>query len=108
MNWFCNLKISKKLILSFILVSLITGIMGVYAIIQLKFLDNSDTELYEHMTDIVENRVSELKSSSAFDGLISFVDNTLLGNKSDNLNSHPKLLETYLRNSDFHFKTESM
>ncbi|BCZ44672.1 hypothetical protein psyc5s11_07390 [Clostridium gelidum] len=50
MNWFLNLKINKKLILSFVLISLITGIMGVYAIANIKSADESDTELYEHMT----------------------------------------------------------
>lgn len=50
MNWFLNLKISKKLILSFILISLISGVMGLYAITNLKMLDDSDTELYIHMT----------------------------------------------------------
>ncbi|MDX9901060.1 MAG: GTPase [Aliarcobacter sp.] len=68
-----------------------------------KGLESNDVELfeksnipklYELMTDIVENKVSELKSSSAFDGLISFIDNTLLGNKSDNLNSIKSLLNT--------------
>lgn len=51
-------------------------------------------KLYELMTDIVENKVSKLKSSSTFDGLISFIDNTLLGNKSNNLNSIKSLLST--------------
>lgn len=50
MNWFLNLKISKKLIISFILISLISGLMGLYAITKLKMLEGSDTELYKHLT----------------------------------------------------------
>ena len=50
MNWFLNLKISKKLIISFILISLISGLMGLYAITKLKMLDDSDTELYQRLT----------------------------------------------------------
>ena len=50
MSWFLNLKINKKLILSFVLVSLITGIMGVYAIISLQSMEESSAESYEHMT----------------------------------------------------------
>ncbi len=47
MNWFYNLKISKKLILSFILVALISGIVGYEGISALKSANNSDTILYK-------------------------------------------------------------
>ncbi|HVI39227.1 MAG TPA: MCP four helix bundle domain-containing protein, partial [Anaerovoracaceae bacterium] len=50
MKWYLNMKIGKKLISGFILVALISGAMGVYAIYNLKALDNSDTQLYENMT----------------------------------------------------------
>ena len=50
MKWYLNMKIGSKLILGFILVALISGAMGVYAIYNLKSLNNSDTELYENMT----------------------------------------------------------
>ena len=50
MKWFINMKIGKKLVLSFILVALICGAMGAYAIYNLKSIANSDTELYVSMT----------------------------------------------------------
>jgi len=50
MKWYLNMKIGKKLVMGFVLVALISGAMGVYAIYNLKVLDNSDTELYENMT----------------------------------------------------------
>ncbi len=50
MKWFLNMRIGAKLIVSFILVALISGAMGVYAIYNMKALDASDTELYENMT----------------------------------------------------------
>ena len=50
MRWFIDLKISKKLISSFILIALISGAMGAYGIYSLKSIDKSDTELYENMT----------------------------------------------------------
>ena len=50
MGWFNNLGISKKLLSSFILISLISGAMGAYGIYNLKSIKNSDTELYENMT----------------------------------------------------------
>ncbi|EKQ55078.1 MULTISPECIES: methyl-accepting chemotaxis protein [unclassified Clostridium] len=61
MNWFLNLKIGKKLILSFVLISLITGIMGIYAIMNLKSLDNEETVLYEHMT-VPISQISEIST----------------------------------------------
>ena len=51
MKWYLNMKIGKKLVLGFILIALITGAMGGFAIYNIKALDNSDTELYEHMAD---------------------------------------------------------
>ncbi len=50
MNWFKNLKISVKLITGFIIVALISGLVGGIGIYNIISLDNSDTELYEKMT----------------------------------------------------------
>jgi len=50
MKWFYNLKISVKLILSFVLVALIAGLIGYEGISSLKTADNSDTFLYEANT----------------------------------------------------------
>ena len=50
MKWYLNMKIGKKLISGFVLVALISAAMGVYAIYNLKALDDSDTEMYENIT----------------------------------------------------------
>ena len=50
MKWYLNQKIGTKLLSGFIVVALICGAMGIYAIGNLKTLDHSDTELYEKMT----------------------------------------------------------
>ncbi len=50
MKWYLDMKIGKKLILGFILVAIIGGIMGLYAMYNLKSLDDSDTELYANIT----------------------------------------------------------
>ncbi len=50
MKWFSNLKIGTKLIFSFILVSLIAGIVGLIGINSMKTIDENDTKLYEKMT----------------------------------------------------------
>jgi len=50
MKWLLNMRIGTKLLLSYILIALIAGAMGVFGIYNMKALDASDTELYEHMT----------------------------------------------------------
>ncbi len=50
MKWFLNMRIGAKLVISFILVALISGAMGFFAIYNLKLIEKSDTELYENMT----------------------------------------------------------
>ncbi|HCY36692.1 MAG TPA: hypothetical protein DHV24_06100, partial [Candidatus Margulisbacteria bacterium] len=50
MKWFYNMKISNKLIVAFILVTIITGIIGFIGITDIRLLDKSDTQLYENMT----------------------------------------------------------
>jgi len=49
MKWFLNLKIATKLLFGFLIVTILAVAMGVYAMINIKLLDDSDTELYEKM-----------------------------------------------------------
>jgi methyl-accepting chemotaxis protein len=50
MKWFSNLKISVKLLLSFLIVAVIAGILGYEGISSLKTASDSDTILYEKNT----------------------------------------------------------
>ncbi len=50
MKWVYNMKIGTKLMVSFIILALITGVVGILGIINLQSLNDSDTELYENMT----------------------------------------------------------
>ncbi len=50
MQWFYNLKIGTKLLISFGLVALIAGIIGYEGIVSLKTADQSDTILYQQNT----------------------------------------------------------
>ncbi|AFA48625.1 methyl-accepting chemotaxis protein [Acetobacterium woodii] len=50
MKWFYNMKITAKLLVGFILVAVIIGIVGYIGITKINKLDESDTELYEHLT----------------------------------------------------------
>ena len=47
---FSNFRVSQKLITAFIIIALICGAMGIYAIYQLKVIANSGSEMYEHVT----------------------------------------------------------
>jgi len=51
MSWFYNLKIGTKLISAFILVALLTGVVGLIGIQNISTLNDNDTELYEKMTE---------------------------------------------------------
>jgi methyl-accepting chemotaxis protein len=50
MKGFNNLKISTKLLTGFILVALIAGAMGLYGMLNIKMLADSDAKLYKNMT----------------------------------------------------------
>ena len=47
MKWFMNLRISVKLISSFVLVAIIAGVVGFWGIKNIRHIDAMDTELYE-------------------------------------------------------------
>lgn len=50
MKWYSNLKIGTKLIIGFIIVAMIAAVIGVVGSINIKTIDDADTELYETMT----------------------------------------------------------
>ena len=51
MKWFYNMKIGKKLIISFILVAVIAGAVGMIGIVNINQINNRDTELYDKYTE---------------------------------------------------------
>ena len=50
MKWFYNMKIRTKLLAGFMLVTVLVGIIGYVGITNIKALDASSTNLYEHVT----------------------------------------------------------
>lgn len=50
MNWYKNLKVGVKLIIGFITVAIIAGAIGIVGAINIKRIDDADTELYVKMT----------------------------------------------------------
>ncbi|MHB1191092.1 MAG: MCP four helix bundle domain-containing protein, partial [Armatimonadota bacterium] len=50
MKWLSNLKISARLLSSFVLIAAISGIVGLVGVSNIRKIDSADTNLYEHMT----------------------------------------------------------
>jgi len=50
MKWIDNLKTSVKLIGSFVIMGIITGIVGIFGILYIRVIDKADTRLYENYT----------------------------------------------------------
>jgi methyl-accepting chemotaxis protein len=47
LTWYKNQKISKKLIIGFLIVALLAAIVGIVGVINIININNEDTELYE-------------------------------------------------------------
>ncbi len=50
LTWFNNLKMGVKLISSFVLMAVITGVVGIFGITYIRSIDAADTKLYKNMT----------------------------------------------------------
>jgi len=50
MKWMYDMKIGAKLMVSFIIIALITGIVGAMGMLNIKALEQSDSELYRQIT----------------------------------------------------------
>jgi methyl-accepting chemotaxis protein len=62
MKFFYNIKISAKLLISFITVALIAGLIGLYGIVSLRNVNENDTKLYEENVIGIENTATIIKS----------------------------------------------
>lgn len=97
MNWFYNMKISAKLIMSFILVAIIAGIVGLVGIINLKEIGHNDDIVYENM--IVP--LSEAgQMSILFQRTRVNLRNMVLENDLDEINSSYRQIQTYISEID--------
>jgi methyl-accepting chemotaxis protein len=55
MKWFYNMKIAKKLITAFIIVAVISGIVGAVGLVSINNIDKNGTILYENLTVPISN-----------------------------------------------------
>lgn len=61
MKWFHNMKIASKLILSYVIIAVMSGVVGVIAIRNIEKMTDNDATLYENMT-VPLSEVAEINS----------------------------------------------
>ncbi|MBW6409625.1 HAMP domain-containing methyl-accepting chemotaxis protein [Clostridium weizhouense] len=93
--WFSNLKISKKLILGFVLISLISGAMGGYSIYALKVANKLDVELYEYMT-VPISEMSQI--GIEFQQMRVSIRDLVMAESSEEISEHINIIEKKLEN----------
>lgn len=69
MKWFLNMRISLKLISTFVVVAIIAGIVGIVAIDNIKTIDENGHTIYANMTVPLLKRLKWQNYSNVF-GLI--------------------------------------
>ncbi len=98
MKWFKNLNIAPKLILSFLLVTILAVSMGVFAIINIMNLAQSDAQLYEDMLVPIEQmaQISEEFQQQHVDILeaITGKNQTIIDQKIEDIQSSRQNIET--------------
>jgi len=97
MRWFYDLGISKKLLSSFILISLISGAMGTYGAYNLKSIDTSYTQLYENMT-VPITQMSEI--STEFQRMRVNVRDMIIAQSAEEIQSNISQIEERKANID--------
>lgn len=85
MKWFYNMKISAKLISSFVLVALLAGVIGLVGIINLNTINKLDTEMYELNTVPLE-QISNIQN--AYNGTRINMRDMILDNDVINRNKY--------------------
>lgn len=55
MKWFYNMKLGKKLVISFLFVSFIAAIIGVIGVFNLQKIADLDTQMYKYHTDSLDD-----------------------------------------------------
>ena len=92
MKWFNNLKIRTKLLTGFITIAVIGSITGYIGIVNLKNVNENDTQLYENMT-VPISWMSEI--STYFQRLRVNTRDIILANDQDEIDEYSKRITTY-------------
>lgn len=92
MKWFYNMKIGKKLVLSFIIVSLIAGIVGFIGIYNLKTSDDKYSSLYNNY-GVALGDISEV--STSYQRIRINLRDLILDKGSSNRNKYVDRISSY-------------
>lgn len=100
MRKFKNLKIAKKLVISFIIVAILAGVVGVVGIINIQKINKLDTDLYERHTatldDVAYIIMDYQKERSIVRDLLIMKDDTQKQQQQDSLTDLDKEMEAHL------------
>lgn len=96
MSWFHNMKIGKKLILAFLVVALISGVIGAIGVYNINKIQKNDTFLYENITDPLSQLIFVAESFQRMRGNVK--DYVLAQNDEERLEFENRILE---RNTEF-------
>lgn len=103
---FKNLKIGPKLIAGFILVAIIAGVIGVFAIYNLKQLERADTTLYQRVTLPLSNLLHITESFQRVRiNVRDLLDAENVNDKTKLSNNINELSKIIVENSDIYEKT---
>lgn len=102
MKWFNRIKIGSKLLVSFIIISMIAGGIGFIGIKNIHKIDNSNTELYERQTKPLANLgslgISYQRLRINLLRLLAEEDRGLYKNHIDKIEEYEEIIEKEINN----------
>lgn len=97
MNFFRNLKISVRLLVSFIIVALISAVIGTIGIINIDNLNKADIQMYEKNVQPLDQLVT---MAYDFGAIRSRVKDVLLSSKLEDIKKYKTEVDSYSTNFD--------
>jgi len=102
MKWYRNLKVGVKLIIGFIIVSVIAGAIGIVGIVNIANISEADTYLYERMTVPLSETVTFVE---AFQRMRGNVKDIILADTPEEIADYEDRIAT--RNEEFNASFDS-
>ncbi|MEN1758944.1 methyl-accepting chemotaxis protein [Anoxynatronum sibiricum] len=96
MKWYYNMKLGTKMISGFIIVALIAGLIGFLGIVNIRTIDDLDTQLYETMTVPLGEMAVILDS---YQRMRSNVKDIILSDSAADISEYERLVQ--VRNQEF-------
>ncbi|MDF2958633.1 MAG: methyl-accepting chemotaxis protein signaling domain protein [Paenibacillus sp.] len=99
MKWFMNLKTSVKLISSFVVVAIIVAVVGIYAISNLRMMDDKITEMYGNNLTSIQNLSEALNNYQSMRAAIRDISLSATKAERDKLQTD---IQSYLKEVQEH------